>query len=150
MLFRNLFSIFNFDKLGLNKENDPIKFYFTCKLYSRLLKQHISDELKENFKDMNIVTCDLINNFYKCCDEMKDKWNFDLIKCTECVSIEKLLVETKCSDCLSKTKMLVLPIPLPPVIMENIGIFSHLKEIFDFSRSYISYTGTYYYIFIYM
>ena len=44
---------------------------------------------------MNIVTCDLINNFYKCCDEMKDKWNFDLIKCTECVSIEKSLVETK-------------------------------------------------------
>ena len=46
LLFRNLFSIFNFDKLGLNKENDPLKFYFTCKWYSRLLKQHITDELK--------------------------------------------------------------------------------------------------------
>jgi hypothetical protein len=94
LLFRNLFSIHNFDIFGLNKHNDPIKFYFTCKCYLRLLVKQIAKELEENFNETNIVICDLINHFYERCDEIKDRWNLDLIKCTECMSIEKLLIET--------------------------------------------------------
>ena len=109
LMIRNLFSIYNFDFTDSNKHNDPIKLYFTCKQFLEKITKNINEDLKNNFKETSLVICDLINNFSKNCDEIKNKCNFDLEKCTEHMGLHdlfdnKISFVERCMNSVTKSK----------------------------------------------
>ena len=95
LLFRNLFSIidFNNEDTNINKENDPIKFYFICKKFLIEIGEKIYKAMKE-LEKLSILTNkqqlseDNVKNWIKQTnEETKKKFNIDLTFCNEPQSI---------------------------------------------------------------